>query len=134
VYFAPRLNEGIGFGFLDAMACGMVVLSHNGPTMNEYIKHRINGLLFENLLDPLAETKIYDNPSELQKMGLAARETIRRANQHWRQQEGQILDFLKVVFDQTSNQCGSKDIPDSLMNNLRYCLVDIDDFIRLANQ
>ena len=45
-YFAPRLSEGIGHSFLEAMASGRCVIAPNKPTMNEYIKHGENGLLY----------------------------------------------------------------------------------------
>ena len=44
IFIAPRLYEGIGLTFLEAMANGMVVLSPNSPTMNEYIQNNINGV------------------------------------------------------------------------------------------
>ncbi|MEO3474819.1 glycosyltransferase [Roseomonas sp. CAU 1739] len=47
VFVAPRRFEGIGFSFLEAMARGQVVVAENNPTMNEYIVHGVNGLLYE---------------------------------------------------------------------------------------
>ena len=44
IFIVPRLYEGIGLTFLEAMASGMVVLSSNFPTMNEYIQNNINGI------------------------------------------------------------------------------------------
>lgn len=46
-YIAPRLVEGIGMGFLEAMALGLCVIAPDRPTMNEYIRDRHNGLLFD---------------------------------------------------------------------------------------
>jgi hypothetical protein len=46
VFFAPRRSEGIGMSFLEAMAMGLCVVAHDGPTMNEYIEHGANGLLY----------------------------------------------------------------------------------------
>ncbi|NCB25621.1 MAG: glycosyltransferase [Bacteroidia bacterium] len=43
---APRKREGIGMVFLEAMAMRKCVLAHHDATMNEYIKHRSNGFLF----------------------------------------------------------------------------------------
>lgn len=52
IYLAPRKAEGIGFSFLDAIACGLVVCVHDKPTMNEYIVDGKNGLIFyEDLPD-----------------------------------------------------------------------------------
>ena len=47
VFFAPRLYEGIGMPFLEAMAMGKVVVAPDHPTMNEYIVHDKNGLLYD---------------------------------------------------------------------------------------
>lgn len=46
LYIAPRLAEGIGMTFLEAMARGCAVLAYDAPTMNEYIHHKHNGYLF----------------------------------------------------------------------------------------
>jgi hypothetical protein len=45
-YIAPRISEGIGHSFLEAMASGRCVIAPNKPTMNEYIKDGENGLLY----------------------------------------------------------------------------------------
>jgi glycosyltransferase involved in cell wall biosynthesis len=46
-YFAPRFQEGIGFSFLEPMACGIPVIGHDDATMNEYIKDGKTSLLFD---------------------------------------------------------------------------------------
>lgn len=45
IYFAPRIHEGIGMGFLEAMAMGQVVVGPDAPTLNEYVADGHNGLL-----------------------------------------------------------------------------------------
>ena len=45
-YVAPRIYEGIGMSFLEAMAMGRCVIAVNHPTMNEYILDGVNGLLY----------------------------------------------------------------------------------------
>ncbi|MBT51992.1 MAG: hypothetical protein CMF72_00960 [Mameliella sp.] len=47
IYVAPREFEGIGMSFLEAMAAGKCVIAPDNPTMNEYITHGINGLLYD---------------------------------------------------------------------------------------
>ena len=42
VFFAPRLAEGIGLSFIEAMALGQCVIAADRPTMNEYIQD-LNG-------------------------------------------------------------------------------------------
>ena len=47
IYFAPRLSEGIGMSFLDAMAMGRCIIASDDPTMNEYIQHGKTGYLYD---------------------------------------------------------------------------------------
>jgi glycosyltransferase involved in cell wall biosynthesis len=47
VFFAPRALEGIGMSFLEAMARGQIVVAPDKPTMNEYIRHRTSGILYD---------------------------------------------------------------------------------------
>lgn len=49
IYLAPRAAEGAGMTFIEAMSRGAAVLAYNASTMNEYIRHRQNGFLFNNL-------------------------------------------------------------------------------------
>jgi Glycosyl transferases group 1 len=46
VVIAPRLLEGAGMVFLEALARGCAVFANDAPTMNEYILHRQDGYLF----------------------------------------------------------------------------------------
>ena len=46
-FISPRLKEGVGISFLEAMSHGCVVIAANRPTMNEYITDGQNGLLFD---------------------------------------------------------------------------------------
>jgi glycosyltransferase involved in cell wall biosynthesis len=52
IYIAPRSCEGIGMGFLEAMARGLCVVAYNAPTMNEYITDGVNGLLYSDIRNP----------------------------------------------------------------------------------
>lgn len=45
IVIAPRLHEGAGMVFLEALARGCAVFAHNAPTMSEYIEHGMNGVL-----------------------------------------------------------------------------------------
>ncbi|MGA2477762.1 MAG: glycosyltransferase, partial [Spirochaetia bacterium] len=44
---SPRIAEGIGMTFLEAMSKGICVIAANRPTMNEYIRTGQNGILFD---------------------------------------------------------------------------------------
>lgn len=93
VYFAPRKYEGIGMTFLEAMAMGMCVVAENAPTANEYITSGQNGILYGGWAD-----KLYAPPprsiQELRRMGMGARETMRRIHQAWLRERGQISIVL----------------------------------------
>lgn len=47
VFFAPRVEEGIGQSFLEAFSRGQCVVAANHGTMNEYIQHGFTGLLYD---------------------------------------------------------------------------------------
>lgn len=47
LYVAPRLYEGIGMSFLNAMALGRCVIAPDFPTMNEYIEDGKTGILYD---------------------------------------------------------------------------------------
>jgi len=88
VYFAPRLAEGIGQSFLEAMARGQCVVAPDNPTMSEYIVHGVNGLLY----DP-------HNPkpldfSDVARIGEQARRGTIAGRSRWRAKEPAIIDFV----------------------------------------
>ncbi|MEL6059206.1 MULTISPECIES: glycosyltransferase [unclassified Methylobacterium] len=58
-YFAPRLREGIGMSFLEAMGRGQIVVAPDLPTMSEYICHGITGVLY-NPDDPQINFSLSD--------------------------------------------------------------------------
>ena len=62
-FIAPRLKEGIGMSFLEAMAMGKIVIANNDATMNEYIEHGVNGYLFD-YKNP--KPLIFDNLEKIQ--------------------------------------------------------------------
>jgi len=88
LYVAPRIAEGIGMSFLEAMACGVPVLAWDGPTMNEYIIHDRNGLLFGK------ETR-WVSKNVLNRQ----REQLRDDRKQWRNTyEAAIPGLLKYIF------------------------------------
>lgn len=46
LYLAPRIQEGIGMSFLEAMAMGRCVIAPDSATMNEYIQPNKTGILY----------------------------------------------------------------------------------------
>jgi glycosyltransferase involved in cell wall biosynthesis len=88
VFVAPRLREGIGLSFLDAMARGMCVLAADEPTMNEYICSGENGLLFAPDRPSPADL------SNFAKLGMCARRFIENGRANWQASLPTILHFI----------------------------------------
>ncbi len=90
-YLSPRYFEGIGFSFLEAMAMGLCPVSSDTPTMNEYIFHGENGLLF----DAGSESKLPRlMQGELQQLGRKARESVERGFERWTHDRTRLVDRL----------------------------------------
>ncbi|GGJ39520.1 glycosyltransferase family 4 protein [Neoroseomonas lacus] len=88
VFFAPRPLEGIGMAFLEAMARGLCVVARDAPTMNEYLSHGRNGLLYgPGWREPLDFAAARD-------LGAQARETILRGHARWQAGLPALLDFI----------------------------------------
>jgi len=98
VFIVPRLYEGIGITFLEAMSLGKCVLSPDFPTMNEYIQHGHNGLLFD-----------FNHPEKIDlsnavSIGIQAKQTIQNLRKNWEIKENEILEFIdKDIIKTTSN-------------------------------
>ena len=88
IYIAPRLTEGIGFSFLEAMARGKAVIAVDAPTMNEYIKHGENGYLF-SLNNPVE----FDF-TDIEKVQNNARQTIQIGIKKWQEDKEKIYSFI----------------------------------------
>ncbi len=89
VFFAPRLHEGIGMSFLEAMRLGKCVVVPNNPTMNEYIVHGKTGLKY----DP-------ENPapldfSKVDEIGRNALKYIEEGYMKWKNSEKEIIRFIR---------------------------------------
>ena len=88
VYFSPRMEEGIGQSFLEAMARGKCVVASNQGTMNEYILHGVNGLLYDNRAPrPL-------DFSNVAALGIQARASVVAGYEQWLAAEDGIVDFI----------------------------------------
>ena len=93
-YIAPRLYEGIGMSFLEAMAMGRCVIAPNTPTMNEYIKDGVNGILYD--LNHVCPIKV-NNIQEIQKN---AREYIVNGYSNWEKNKNNILKWIEEGIEQ----------------------------------
>ena len=108
IYIAPRLYEGIGMSFLEAMAMGRCVIAPNNPTMNEYITNGVNGYLY----DP-------QNPQPIQlgnirKIQENAIKYIQTGYAKWSKERTKILDWIeeKAIVNQKSIQSHFEKISD----------------------
>ena len=77
IYVAPRGMEGIGMSFLEAMALGRCVVAPDATTMNEYIEHGMNGILY----DPSSPQPIQNH--DIRKLQENAAESIRKGHEKW---------------------------------------------------
>ncbi len=93
IYFAPRLSEGIGMGFLEAMADGMVVFANDSNTHNEYISNWENGVLYNLGIQGPAQLERV----QLQQMGAAAQQSMADGRRKWERQTGEILDWVHAT-------------------------------------
>ncbi len=92
IYFAPRVTEGIGMGFLEALTRGMCVVALDQPTHNEYIVDGINGFLADNNTKCM---KFVDNFSKrARECGLRARENCFIGYSKWLKSIPQLKDFV----------------------------------------
>ena len=88
VYFAPRVEEGIGQSFLEAMGRGQCVVAPNQGTMNEYILPGVNGLLYElNAPKPLDFTAV-------RLLGAQAKAGTETGRGIWEAAEAELVRFI----------------------------------------
>ena len=83
IFLAPRYSEGIGQGFLDAMANGLAVVAYDLPTHSEYIVNWVNGILFDNSCGEINISRqqlhgIQEKTLEFARAGHAAQEKFKK--------------------------------------------------------
>lgn len=88
IFIAPRYTEGIGLPVLEAMAMGKAIVANNAPTMNEYIKHGVNGYLadFSN-----PQSLDFSNIDEIKKN---AYNSSVEGYKNWLETRKKIIEFL----------------------------------------
>lgn len=92
IYIAPREQEGIGLSFIEAMSYGCLVIAFDHPTMNEYIKNEINGILFKD-----DKTSIDISDEIITKMRIKSYEDVTTGYDAWKKNIPNILDFINFV-------------------------------------
>ena len=90
-FFAPRALEGIGMSFLEAMARGQIVVAPDHPTMNEYIRHRTTGILYD--FDDLASDRKM-TPKMMDEMSRAALRKTAFGYEEWTRDQDRLKSFL----------------------------------------
>lgn len=110
--FAPRALEGIGMSFVEPMARGQIVVAPDRPTMNEYIRHRTNGLLYE--FDG-GDFDYVPTPLSLAEMSRNALRTVGAGHQRWRMDE----DRLRSLILNDGRRWSTKDVSSHYRNELR---------------
>ena len=90
-YIAPRVYEGIGMSFLEAMARGRCVVAADHPTMNEYIEHGKTGFLFQ----PDAITSLEYTEEQIREIQRASRDYILNGYEHWRVEKTKLSTGYK---------------------------------------
>lgn len=79
VFVFPTKRESLGLIGLEALACGIPVIASDIPSINSYIKHNFNGLLFEleSSLDLMKNIEfILNNPNEYKKLQSNTRNSV----------------------------------------------------------
>ena len=88
IFFAPRLEEGIGQAMLEAFCFGQCVVAPDTGTMNEYIVHGVNGLLYNpSNLKPLS----FENAACLGQWGCKSGIV---GYERWQEAEQQLVEYI----------------------------------------
>ncbi len=94
IFFAPRLGEGIGQSFLEAFSRGQCVVAANQGTMNEYILHEANGLLYdETKPTPLDFSRVVE-------IGRAGWNIAREGRARWEAVQEELVRFILTPSDE----------------------------------
>lgn len=91
LYLAPRMHEGIGMSFLEAMSMGRCVIAPNIPTMNEYVQHKVNGLLYDSN-NPQAFDVTQQDIIKIQKNAYAY---MTAGYERWQQDKQKLIEGIK---------------------------------------
>jgi len=90
LYLCPRPQEGIGMSFLEAMAQARCVVAPNIPTMNEYIKHKVTGILYD-INNPQA---IDITEQEIRNIQNNTSEFMQAGYEKWSEDKYKLLDMI----------------------------------------
>ena len=91
IFVAPRIAEGIGHAFLEAMAKGMVVIAYDLPTHNEYIHNWRNGILFDTTTFKI---DLGGWNGLAPQIGAAARASMQAGREEWLLKQKRLPAFM----------------------------------------
>lgn len=96
LFFAPRICEGIGMSFLEAMARGMCVVAADFPTCNEYITNNYNGILYPtSAIQSPVQLKL--DPKHCAKLGFQARALVEQGYERFTKRQDELYLFVKTI-------------------------------------
>ena len=81
MFVLPSYREGTSRAILEAMACGLPIVTTDVPGCKEPVSHDINGKIVPPRdVSSLSDAMIYfiDNPTEIPKMGQQSREIVEK--------------------------------------------------------
>lgn len=90
LYIAPRLSEGIGLSFIEAIARGNFLCAFDAPTMNEYITDGKDGILFTH--ENFPEKKL--TKAKIATMQAASFKRAKQGYKKWNDSLDTIRDFV----------------------------------------
>jgi hypothetical protein len=101
IFIAPRLREGIGLSFLEAMSMGMCVVGADLPTLSEYVKSGEEGYLFDpEHLSPL-------DISGFAQCGARARMAASEGRQKWLDGIPSLMKFIALTTETRRSRLAS---------------------------
>lgn len=92
LFIAPRLKEGIGFSFLDAMSRGYIIIANNESTMNEYVINKKTGFLFD-YKNP--EKIDLSNKNNLEEISKNTYKSIKIGRKKWEKSKKDLIKYIK---------------------------------------
>jgi len=109
-YLAPRYHEGIGMGFLDAMAMGRCVIANHSSTMNEYIQDGVTGLLFHwtDITNSTEHVEVTLPQISIREIQENAFHFIETGYEKWQKEKTQVLDWCSKGGSKMNRQISDK--------------------------
>lgn len=91
IYVAPRPAEGIGMGFLEAMARGMIVVANDRPTHSEYIDNWVDGILVNEKTTGIDLRR----PETLRSISVNARTKVEAGHKAWKEGLRDLVEQIR---------------------------------------